>query len=448
MYFSQMAWSGKLFTPRGVSGLGKQIQAEIRTLSKEWLLELENHTITNISDLRLLSKLRIPQSVWVPLVDASVTSMAEFESSIAKIDWGELPKLKSHGARVSLSRDSILSRSVSEPALRGMFKDLSQIDTTEVSVRIDSLNRMSVQMNGIPPRLWVPTPVELEATADDPNNPHLQPWWSVRQHQHGEDKSSKLSEDAIKRFRDESSLCCMTASLLRSAGLGARLDLKEPLVIWDPFMTSSGTVLLECLNHIVSSGGCTGEIAFVGSVSTQAALEEVLSRLYRFVDAHGLILETEGTSTPPMENTTLVSGRGRKSSSASNRNQALSLKPLPSRTDPALFSCTIQFPNRLVELHVTTRPFQEVLPHMRGALVLSHIPKTYSEQLGLGKRQLTEWGAFGDFVRTRDKTRFEMHFLCETGAFLKYSKLKFAKTLHMVSPGGHVAASVSKWLGH
>lgn len=406
-----MSWTGKVFTPRGVSGLGKQIQAELRGVNKEW--QLVDHELRNIGhDLSELAKLRIPQSVWVPLAEGSVTSVAEFGSTIKRIEWETIPQLQSHGPRVSLSKDSVLSRSVSQEDLVHVFREASEnVRNTEISVRIDSLNRLSIQMNGIPPRVWVPTPTELDTAIESGES---QPSWSVRD-QPAHHIQKPLSEDSIKLFRNESSLCCMGASLLRSAGLASKVTQQEPLVIWDPFMTDSATILMESLNHILGSSG-TESVTFVGCVPAEPALAEVKRRVMKFVDAHNLFLE----------------------STEANSN--------PSDFPPNIFSTTLRLP-REVHIHITTRPFHEVLPHMRGALILSHIPKSYNEQLGLGKRQLTEWAAFGDLVR-RGKDRFDIHLLCESGAFIKYTKLKFARVLHMVSPGGHVVASVNKWLGY
>jgi hypothetical protein len=407
--FQMSSWTGRLFAPRGVTGLQKQIQAEMKSITRQWTLLGDE--IQQIPNLDILSRLRIPQSVWVPLVDTPVTSFTEFETVVSNTDWDPVPALKSHGPRVSLSKDSILSRSVGKEQLLDRFTTLSGIGSTEVSIRIDSLNRMSIQMNGIAPRVWVPTPSELDRVSEGVPQTES-PWWSVAGNS---TPSSSLSELSIKAFRNESSLCCMVASLLRSAGVIDRINRADALVIWDPFVGPQATVVMETLDEIFHHGNTLESlppITFVGNVGSEKHIPGIKSRLDRFCLANAIHAES-----------------------------------LPD--EPHMFSTTLTLPTnkRQIHIHLTTRAFQETLPYMQGALVLSHIPKSYSEQLGLAKRQLSEWTAFGDLLR-REKGRFEIFVLSETGAFLKYTKMKFATTIHMVSPGGYVAASVSKWLGY
>lgn len=427
-------WTGKLFTPRGLSGINTIIAAELREIGLTKLKMEKDLHISGISDLRRLGNLRVPQSLWVPLATAEVESVNDVARVIDQIDWSNVPKLNSHGPRITISADNLLFKNESE-LLEVLRQKSGDTGSSEFSMRIDQDNQLSLSLNAIPPRPWLETPMELtigEKSAD---------WWSVNAADVS--RPRRPSDSLIKLFRNESSLSCLCAALVRISPVITWLDSEkaDELLVWDPFV-GNGALLLEILQRIADRpSSIPKHLTIVGNVKTKDSLELVERRLSKFVNSRdGILSEVDSTEGVIEE----VRPRGRKSVRSSPVEPDA---PFDEEcANRKIHTQTIRIGDTVVDLHLTTVAFTETLPYINGGVVMSHIPKTYNELTGIDKHELSEWTAFGNLIRSRGNA-FEAFFLTETFSFAKYAKLKFSKLFHLVSPSGKSVGHYLRWIG-
>ena len=168
----------------------------------------------------------------------------------------------------------------------------------------------------------------------------------------------------------------------------------------------------------------------------------VLERINRF--CRSLDLQAEPLVAEPDVNQPTERSRGRKSTKLKG---VVDEPPMPDAGEVAhrIKSVKLRMGATTVTVHVTSSPFQDMFRYMSGALILTHIPKTYTELLGVDKHELSEWTSFGNLLKAN--RGFTAFVFAETNSFFKYSKLKFAKLAHLVSPSGKGVASYSKWIG-
>lgn len=415
-----MTFTGKLFPPRGLSGLTNLISNEIK--AKTWFSNLDA-----IKSLSKLPKLRVPQSIWVPLVKIDeCTSIDQFEAAVQSIDFAAIPSMKSVGLRVSQSREVMKFSPVSELTnivLHALPEDLKE---NEFSVHINDKNELSIQTNLIPPRPWILIPQKMEPQPE---------WWSVNDKQ--TTPTMKVSDLAIKEFRNESSLACLSAALVIASNLSAGLKRKhlgEETLIWDPFV-GNGSVVLEVVSFLADSPFLNRTVTIVGNVITKESGQKVEQRLRKLCESIGT--EISAISEAEEKKPDAKSG-GRKSRKSEQAEHEIS--------DERMRSFHMHLPNGTnLTVHLAHTSFEEVFPFISGALILTHIPKGYSEMLGIDKRTLSDWTAFGNLIKTNRK--FEMFVFAESLSFYKYTKLKFSKFIHLVSPNGSQVGNISKWVG-
>jgi len=385
--------------------------------------------LERISNLRDLSRLRIPQSIWIPIASGQVEEIDDVKSVLSKIEWNKLPSLSSHGPRVSINRGSVITDS--SHVLSTFFDVLpDHLSATEFSLRIDSGNQLSLQMNAIPPRAWVRTPAEISGELEP------LPEWSTRTREIP--TPIRPTEDSIRLFRNESSLACLCAGLVRLSSFPAQLVDQPECLVWDPFV-GNGAVLMEVLQYIVDKQRkLEGEktVTIVGNLSSKSTLSIVKNKLDRFCERHKMVAREDDSlpvsAEPPVS-------RGRK-----NRQRPKPEEPLSG--NPRIYSTFLSVGNTRVNIQLLVYPFEEVIPHISGACILTHMPKTYNEILGIEKRELSEWAAFGNWMRTSQKD-CTMHAFSETESFFKYTKMKFSKLIHLNSPNGKSVGSMAQWLG-
>ena len=392
----------------------------------------KDDTIEKISNLDVLSKLRIPQSIWVPLAESEITDLDDVSTVLSEIDWKCVPPLNSHGPRVFVSRGSVVDSDKSSIESLVLSCIPKHLHPTELSLRIDSLNKLSIQMNAIPPRAWIKTPAEICAEEFD-----HEPTWSTRQHLV---TPSRPTEDFIRRFRNESSLACLCASLVRLSSFPTLLDDTPEILVWDPFV-GNGAVLMEILQYVADKESrLEGEklVTIVGNVGSQKTLEKLKMKISTFVKRSGSLVVGD-----KVENEHQISASGGRRTRKSNR-------PLVSddqvAEDARIHSLSLSLGRVRVNIQLLAYPFEQVVPHISGACIVSHIPKTYNETLGIDKRELSEWAAFGNWMKGNERN-CSMHVLSETDGFMKYSKLKFSKLVHLKSPNGNSVGSIAQWLG-
>ena len=406
-------FSGKLFTPRGLSGLDRLIAKELRW--KVGVAMSATHEFSGVESLTNLSRLRLAQSAWVPVLNVEgCADLTAVSTALSTIDFFDsIPSLQSVGPRVSVSADNDLFRTKKEKIFSALKAALpSRLHANEFSLNINHSNILSLQTNLIPPRGWIRTPVQ--------RNGGLEQLWSVVPLD-----SPKLCESAIKAFRNETSLACLSAALVESSNLKSILKTEEDLLIWDPFV-GNGSVVLEVLAFLTENA--QRPVTIVGNVGSRASADSVVGCVREFAASLNL---------PLLEET----GEAESGSNSKGRKSRRTTTPDPTDNERRVQTVTLGS----TTIHLTIAPFQETFPFISGAVILTHIPKTYSEQLGIDKRTLTDWTAFGALLKAN--RNFQMFVLAETGSFFKYSKLKLSKLTHLVSPNGSAVGSISKWVG-
>ena len=438
-------WSGKLFTPRGLSGLQKIVRNEMAANSLVNLeIKSKDGMIEGITRLGKLSRLRIPQSIWVPLIQSQVESIPEFRASLMDVDWSKIPALQSHGPRITISRDNLrFHRKSDGKEMLEIFKNefLSKfgLESTEFSLRINHDHALSLSVNLIPPRPWIDTPTELTISERAPD-------WGSSIENANPSQSDRPSQSSIRKFRNDSSLACLCAAFLRTTAPftdWVSNQKQGELVVWDPF-AGDGSILMETLLALVDSESSKFErnLIFVASTKSAQSANIIKARIDRFVSGFP---ETVSFATKP-DDVVLVSSASKKGGRKSKRS-SLHAKETEevSVGDDKIQTIYLSIHSTNVEIHITTVPFQETFPYISGALIVSHIPKTYTELTGIDKHQLSEWTAFGSLLKSRRD--LDAFFFSETNSFTKYSKLKFSRSCHLVSPNGTSVGHFSKWLG-
>jgi len=434
-------FNGRLFTPRGLSGLNNVIFNELK--NADGRMRVYNETeIQRIHHLDILSRVRIPQSIWVPLVDESVDNLSSLGRALrGNVEWSKIPPLKSHGTRITVSKDNHLFAG-KENAILQLIRSLvpKGLHANEMSLRIGSDNRVSMQMNVIPPRPWIKTPMEL-MNISGPQ------WWSSGNIPVAHPQ--RPSEDVIKIFRNESSLSCLCAALIYSSPLSNQLANQSDVLVWDPFV-GNGSVLMETIQffadrvHEKKDIACN-RLTIVGNVAAKTTASEIHDRIIRYVNASDARLtvcdKDSFTSQAPIKRT------GRKSRHQSN-NESSQFVLEDDNSKNSVHSIILKTGNRTIDIQLLSTPFESVFPYINGACILSHIPKSYNELLGIDKRELGDWSSFGNWIRSAGSQRsFSISVLAETNGFFKYSKLKFSRLIHLKSPTGKPVGSISRWTG-
>ena len=418
-----------MFLPRGLSGIDNLVKAEIKELhalrsmkiSEEWMVK-------NIKSLDAVSKLRIPQSAWIPLIEGTpVRNCDDIERYLGEFtQWDALPKLISHGPRVSTSADSTLAKRGYEilKTLKSITEEM-KLGTTELSLKIDHEDRMFLSVNAIPPRPWLDSPIDLTVAEKSVD------WWSLDPSENS--RPSEPSESAIKLFRNEFSLACLCAAFVRTSPLRSMLQTRSELLLWDPF-ANNGVLLMEILQTILNATiSEPRQVTIIGNVKSRDGLAVCEQRLEKWRASNGLTWDDDLSSEQTTSRTT---GRKSRRKSAEDDEDETEVSGLVSKS--------VQLGSCKVAIHITSRPFQETLPFISGGVILSHIPKTYNELTGIDKYQLTEWTAFGNLLKSSEIEGGM--FFSETGSFQKYSKLKTIKVAHLVSPNGRSVGNFSRWV--
>jgi hypothetical protein len=435
-------YKGTLFVPRGLQGVNHLIQAEVRDSLRNGLkfAAKDVKTIEQVKDLHMLAKLRIPQSIWVPIIEnAEVRSISEAIAQVEKFQkWNTVPGLKSFGPRVSISADSVLSSAANKQAL---LKELSEslkqkgVGDSEFSLRIDQDQRMSLSLNVIPPRPWLDTPMDLTLAEKSVD------WWSLKTSGDSDlSRPTQPSESAVKIYRNEASLSCLCSAFLRTSPVVSWMKAPEAseLFIWDPF-AGNGAMLLELLQMLSDSKPrAQKQITIMANVKSGDTMRTCINRIEKWTTTDGI--QTIGESTEPSDQDT-SRGRSRKS------KRTVREKEEPSKEDVSskLYSKSFQVgENITANVNLTTVSFQETFPYVSGGIVLSHIPKTYNELTGIDKHLLNEWSAFGGLLKGSPIE--QAVFFTETNSFAKYSKLRMGKLVHLVSPNGKSVGHFVKWI--
>ena len=430
------SWTGKLFTPRGLQGIDHLIKAELKQSQSATGIKLgDDWNLTRIDDLSAVSRLRIPQSIWVPLIDGvEVSGIADAVRQIESFSkWSSIPQLESHGPRVSISNDSVLSEGKNNAILLEALHSHAP-PGTELSLKIDQSQRMYLSLNAIPPRPWLDSPIDLTLAEKSID------WWSVT----GKadiSRPSSPSESAIKLFRNESSLSCLCSAFVRASQLRAIIKDRPEVLIWDPF-AGNASLLLEVLEDMARFPSQeTKSVTVIGNVKSKDSLRTCERRVDKWISSFGdeVVL---GSSDEAVSSAQPTKG-GRKSRRKSS-DEPTTNEEIQSVTTNTLVSRYVRIGNLSITVHVTSVPFQETIPYISGAIVMSHIPKSYNEVTGIDKYTLNEWGAFGSLLKGSD-TQSAM-FFTETGSFGKYSKLKVAKLAHLMSPSGRLIGHFSRWI--
>ena len=425
---------GKIFTPRGLTGIHKAINAELRLNG----LLTRNGMIEEIKTLDSVSRLRIPQSVWVPLIECRIDSRKDFTSALDGVDWSALPSLKSHGPRITITRDSATfddDRARSELLQEFRHRMMQYgLEKNEFSIRIDHENILSVQTNAVPPRPWLDSPMDLTLAEKSID------WGSVNP---DVSRPTEPSDNAIKIFRNESSLSCLCAGFLQSTpGLTDWINgSQENMLVWDPF-AGNGSLLMELVQFLSDRPAASQkDLTIVINVKTRESLRLIERRLEKWSNSTGIEIQEQKESGPAE---TISKQRGRKSKQAS---QDVDDEDVVAEVhvDGRMKSVHMKMGNYKIALHSASVPFQETIPFIHGGMALSHIPKTYNELLGIDKHDLSEWTAFGNLVKSHPKLDVSM--FTETDSFIKYSKMKFSKCVQLVSPSGRLVGSFNRWLG-
>lgn len=429
------SWTGQLFTPRGLHGIDHLIKAEIKQTQSTTGIKLgDDWNLSKINDLYSTSRLRIPQSIWVPLIHG--VEISGISDGIRQIEsfseWSSIPRLESHGPRVSISGDSLLFDSKNDALLLETLHSYAP-PGTELSLKIDQSQRMYLSMNAIPPRPWLDSPIDLTLAEKSID------WWSVT----GKTDVSRPtlpSESAIKLFRNEASLSCLCSSFLRASQLGTVIRDRSEALIWDPF-AGNGSLFLEILEDMARLSSVDPKsITVIGNVKSKDSLRTCERRLDKWIASLGDKIEQEfpNDPVPPTEPTRSGRKSRRKSAEDSKSDQTESV------TTNTLVSRYIKIGSISIIAHVTSVPFQETIPYISGAIVMSHIPKSYNEVTGIDKYTLNEWTAFGSLLKGSDAQ--SAMFFTETGSFGKYSKLRVAKLAHLMSPSGRLIGNFSRWI--
>ena len=427
-------WTGRLFTPRGLDGINKIIAAELREVGLTKVRVDKNMQLSGITDLHALPKLRIPQSIWVPLATAEVESVSAIAEVLDSVKWSRVPALDSHGPRVTVSTDNVLFKDETE-LLELLRSKTRSVGASELSLRVDYANRLSLSFNAIPPRPWLETPMEITMSEKSVD------WWSVTTPDIS--RPRRPSDSSIKLFRNESSLSCLCAALVRISPVNDWLesDKSEEILVWDPFV-GNGALLLELLQRVADRPSETSKhMTVVGNVKSSDALKLIERRLAKFVESADNVTSEQ---VKPPSRTEETRPRGRKSGRKPEEKRVP--EPDEEVVDASIHTQSLRIGETVVDLHLTTVPFTETFPYINGGVVLSHIPKTYNEMTGIDKHELSEWTAFGNLVRSRGKA-FDAFFLTETFSFAKYAKLKFSKLFHLVSPNGRSVGHYLTWIG-
>ena len=418
-------WSGKLFSPRGLSGLHKLLRNELeeKCIGKRLRMNRE-YFIEGIEplDLQSMTCLRVPQSIWVPLIESPVQSVDDAIGKLREVDWSLIPSLKSHGPRITVSRDNLVIGKSEKLQIFDAFRTFiqSQINT-EFSIRLDHASQLSLSVNVIPPRPWIDSPslMSFEERLD----------W-------------RPSEQAIRTFRNESSLQCLCASFLRVTPFHewARNAKEGDLVVWDPF-AGNGAVLMEMLLSLLDSD-CKFQrnVTIVANTKSLLSLDAISDKIHRLKAAFPNAIALDIPTSDAEE--TGIRKRGRKSK-VTTKNPEIVPEEF---NEKKIRSISLRIYSTVVAIHITTVPFEDTFPYVAGGLILSHIPKAYNELTGIDKHDLSEWTAFGSLIKTRS-TDLDAFFFTETNSFAKYSKLKFSRMCHLVSPNGKSIGHFSKWLG-
>ena len=423
------AFKGHFFTPRGLQGINHLIQAEMKDSAelRTATLSKDLKEISKVSSLPALSRLRIPQSIWVPLIDnLEVSSIDHLGTAIRQYsDWKEVPSLFSFGPRVTVNSDSPFNKEEILVQLRNIL-GMHSIENGEFSLRVDHDQKMSLSFNAIPPRPWLDSPLALtmaERSVD---------WWSV-QGRDGTDTSrpAEPSETAIKLYRNEGSLSCLCAAFLRSSSIPSLLKSKAPdeVLVWDPFV-GNGAMILELLQLVRDSGigQSPKTVTIVGNVKSKESLDICVRRIEKWLSACG-----ESVTVADHEDAGQRAGRRSARRKDDETETTLS----------GLFSKSFQVGKGIeINVHLTTVSFQETFPHVKGGVMVSHIPKTYNELTGIDKHELSEWAAFGNLLKNSEIS--SAMFFTETNSFMKYAKLRYAKLVHLVSPNGKSIGHFSK----
>ena len=424
---------GNLFVPRGIQGINHLVQAEIKDTAK---LSQNGKEVEKIQSLSTLSRLRIPQSIWIPLItDREVSSITDAADLIKQYQgWQEIPSLASFGSRVSISADSSLSSNKNKTALLEELKRIlrdHQLDNSEFSLRISPDDKMSLSFNAIPPRVWLDSPLELTMAEKSID------WWSVKS---GDvSRPSEPSESAIKLFRNEASLACLCSAFLRTSPLGSSLASKkeEEILLWDPF-AGNGALFMQLLQTLTDQTiSAPKTITIIGNVQSRGSMDACIRRFEKWYSSMNLVEVPDG----------VTESSGQRMSGRKSRREKLAEESEVEEEVSGLFTRRFEIPpNVRVNLHLTRAPFQETLPYISGAGILTHIPRTYSEMTGIDKHDLTEWAAFGSLLKQSSDQIKSAMFFTETNSFLKYSKLRTAKMVHLISPNGKSIGHFSKWI--
>lgn len=439
-------YRGTLFTPRGLQGINHLIQAEVRD-SRALRTGVrfrgkDVKTIEGVNDLHALSRLRIPQSVWIPIIEnVGIRSISEAIGAIQKFpNWDSVPALKSFGPRVSISADSILSSTANKETLKNellAFLQATAVQDSEFSLRIDQNQCVSLSFNAIPPRPWLDTPMDLTLAEKSVD------WWSLNPSGSSDlSRPSEPSESAIKLYRNEASLSCLCSAFLRASPVIGWLRSPEPgeLFFWDPF-AGNGALLLEVL-QMLSDGEPRNskELTIMANVKSSEAMRTCIRRIEKWANANNV--QIIGESENPVDSET-SRGRSRKSKRASKSIGEEEAEE--EDVSDKLYSKSFKVGEKMtMNLNLTTVSFQETFPYISGGIVMSHIPKTYNELTGIEKHELNEWTAFGGLMKGSPIEH--AMFFTETRSFAKYSKLRMGKLVHLESPNGKSVGHFAKWI--
>lgn len=415
----------KLFTPRGFSGLDKLISDEL--VSRVGLLYKPSEPLLLKSNLvSRLSSLRVAQSAWISLVeDALCVTVDQLEKIVQSIEFVKLPRLNSVGPRVVVAE----SGTVSKKEIENVFTSIlpQRLLNNEFSIHLGRNGKLSIGMNAIPPRPWVIKPIDRAGVA----------WWSTGVHAdvtNTDVHQAKASAVTIREYRNESSRACLSAALVRASSLNKQILIEDTLV-WDPFI-GVGNVLLETIwymHHLDvhkhrQDASCN--IRNLQIVGNGKSIDEVTRRIEQLADSLGLEISVQKRNSGDDE---VYVGRRRIKKNTVEATRA------PTDTE-----IIIKLTSTNISINLTKEPFPVVFPYIAGALILTHIPKTYSELVGIDKHTLSDWTTFGNLLRSSHN--MQMYTFSETNSFAKYSKLKFQKIIHLVAPNGTIPASINKWI--
>jgi hypothetical protein len=271
-------------------------------------------------------------------------------------------------------------------------------------------------------------------------------WWSFSLEEGDRSVTRRPSEDAIKKFRNESSLSCLCAALIRSSPIPTQLENQSEVLIWDPFV-GNGSVVLETIQFIADHANSKSRnVTIVGNVKSPEVAKTIIERIKLLVAARGAHMTIVDDIIPESTENRSGGRKGRRVVQKSDQNEATDM----ASDDAKIQSMAINCGPMRIQIQLTTVGFQEIFPYIQGACILTHIPKSYTELVGIDKNELSGWSSFGNWIKScSPKTLIQggITVLSETNSFYKYSKLRMTKLIHLKSPTGRSVGSIARWIG-